>query len=105
MSVLPGVAKEDMVGFAPPPKPPKPEDPPNVLPPNVGLVEPPNAPNPLPELSAGDLLPAKEESLPVLAAPKGELEAVLVLEKPPNGDAAELAKPPKPDDLNLSSDV
>jgi hypothetical protein len=24
---------------------------------------------------------------------------------PPKGDAAELAKPPKPDDLNLSSDV
>jgi hypothetical protein len=49
------------------------------------------------------LLEAKLEILGPLAAAKGDVE--LELPRPPNGEALELEKAPKPEDLNLSVDV
>jgi hypothetical protein len=49
------------------------------------------------------LLEAKLVILGPLAVPKGDVE--LVFPSPPNGDAAELEKAPKPEDLNLSVEV
>lgn len=107
ISRVPDVAKEDSPVFAPPnpPKPLAPNDPPKELPPNEDMLIPPRPPKPLPVAVEGAGLAAKEDSLLPLAAPKGELAAGLELARPPKGDEAELEKLPKPDDLNLSSEV
>jgi hypothetical protein len=102
---LEGVAKDDWAGLAPlkPPKPP-PNAPPNELPPNADLVEFPKAPNPLVGAVEGVAIPAKELNFGTLAAANGDPDAGGLV-NPPNGEAAELEKLPKPDALNLSSDV
>lgn len=101
----PGAAKVPTVLPAPKPPNPPPDDPPNELPPKVEDPEPPSAPNPPPVDVVGAALPAKEANLLPLAAPNGELVLGLGLASPPNGDEAEAAKPPKPEALNLSSEV
>jgi hypothetical protein len=97
-------------GLAEAPANPPLNPPPNELwdgpPPKVNLFELPRAPNP-PKLApdvAEAALEAKEDSLLPPAAPKGEVDAG-GLASPPKGEAAELAKLPNPDALNLSSDV
>lgn len=62
-----------------------------------------NEPKPPPVDAAGVAVPANEDNLLAVAAAKGELDPGLF--KPPKGDFSELAKLPKPDALNLSSDV
>lgn len=98
-----GVANDDKAGLDPliAPNPP-PNDDPNVLPPKEDLLESPKAPKPLAGAAGAAVLPANDPSLLPDAAPKGELEPELA--SPPNGDA-DLARLPKPDALNLLSEV
>jgi hypothetical protein len=63
----------------------------------------PSAANPPPVEIGVSLLEAKLVILGPLAVAKGDVE--LVFPSPPNGDAAELEKAPKPEDLNLSVEV
>jgi len=84
--------------------PAKPTELPNVDPPREGLLGFINAPKPL-ALLTGDLLPANDDSLLPLATANGELGLAAVLPNPLKGDVTEPAKPLKPEDLNLSSDV
>jgi hypothetical protein len=80
--------------------------PPKALPPPKLDLAPPNAPNPLPDEGAVDkdvvVGEANEESLG--APPNGDA-ALAAAPKFPNGDVVELAKLPKPEALNLSSEV
>jgi hypothetical protein len=98
-----GVSKEDNADLPPliAPKPP-PSDPPNELPPKVDLLDPAKAPNPLVGAAEGAVLLAKDPNLVPDAAAKGDFEPGLA--SPPNGDA-DLARLPKPDALNFSSEV
>jgi len=86
-----------------PPLKPPPNELSDGLPPMADWFELPRAPNP-PKLVAEAALAAKEDSFLPPAAPKGEVDA-RGLASPPKGEAAELAKLPNPDALNLSSDV
>ena len=106
ISKVPGVPKDETPDLDPAKLAnPPPKDPPKELPPNADLVEVAKVENALPVDVGRAALPAKEGSLLPLAAPKGELEPDLGPESPLNGDTTELAKPPNPDDLNLSLDV
>jgi hypothetical protein len=108
MPGAPGVAKELPLSGFEAKDPPKGllDAPPKALPPPKLGLAPPNPPNPLPDegaavedVAAGE---ANEESLG--APPNGDAP-LAAAPKFPNGDAAELAKLPKPEALNLSSEV
>lgn len=108
ISRFPGVAKEEIPGLEPanPPNPLPPSELPNELPPKADFVVPPRLPNPPVLVVVEDPgVPAKEVSLLAPAAPNGELPAGLEAARPPKGEEAELEKLPKPDALNLSSEV
>lgn len=84
---------------------PRPPRLPNPLPAIDPLEKPPRPAKPLGGLLEDVVLPAKELNLLPLAAPNGEAAADLDDPRPPKGDEAELEKLPKPDALNLSSEV
>lgn len=108
MPGAPGVANELVPRvFEPKEEPPKPllEAPPNVLPPPKPDFAPPRDPNPLAGGAAAveDVDAGEAKELSLGAPPNGDPFAAAP--KLPKGDELELAKLPKPEALNLSSEV